>query len=144
MSCLGTSLPLCNFSALTMCGLGTRTLHSTYPRDGGNRHWGKHSYIYFPLTSLFIPTVLTAANTGKPRLSSKSRPSLSHLFCILPSSMLCASGVKQPARAWIRFRTLNPWLERWPYAAHCLVFLDGPRSTSRGKLQLRDQFGNYF
>lgn len=107
---------------------------------GRGQLWSVFLWLLYSLPQI----CLTAANTGRPRLFSKSRPSLSHLFCILPSSMLRASGIKQPARAWIRFRTLNPWLERWPYAADCLVFLDGPRRTSRGEYNSGTNLANIF
>lgn len=111
---LSISMPFCKFSALPMCGLVASTVHSGPGRYGVTTDhraaqlllpWFLYSFLQF-----YLPVWLQLALS----CIFKEPPSQSHQCSILPSSMLCASSVKQPARAWIRFRTLNPWLERWP------------------------------
>lgn len=105
---LSISMPFCKFSALSMHDLVTSTVHSVSARYGGTTDyraawllvlWFLCSFLWF-----YLPVWLQLALS----CIFKEPPSQSHQCCILPSSMLCASGVKQPARAWIRFRTLNP------------------------------------
>lgn len=111
---LSISLPFCKFLAVSICDLVASTVHSIPARYGGTTDYRAAQLLLLQFLYSFLQFYLPVWLQLALSCIFKEPPSQSHQCYILPSSMLCASGVKQPARTWIRFRTLNPWLERWP------------------------------